>query len=121
MTPNAILKAWKPDDGKGGTIDSNGHYVAGQSPTLYHHDFPCVVQGFVRSQVRDATDGSVIEEPGRISIDAPRMTFELGDFVSVTYDDHAITDRVGEIRRLAWTTRGRRQTIIWVQWLKGLA
>jgi len=117
VTPNATLSAWKPDDGNGGAVDANGHYVEGSAPVNYHTDFPCTVQGFVRSQIRDATDGGVMVEPGRITIDAARSTFELGDFLSVTYDDKAVLGRVGEIRRLTWTTRGTRQTIIWVQWL----
>ena len=118
MTSNATLRAWKRDDDTGGAIDGDGHYAEGSPPTFYVSDYPCRVQGFLRAEVRDATDGSVITEPGRISIDRPRDEFEMGDFVSVTYDDGAVVGRIGEVRKIAWNSRGRVATVLWVQWLQ---
>jgi hypothetical protein len=121
MTPNATVKAWKPDEDVGGTTDADGRYVPGEAPLPYLIDYPCNAQWMVRSEVRDAIDGSVIVEPCRLSLDASRGLFTLGDYVSVTYDDGDVVDRVGEIRRLSRIARGTRTTIIWVQWLKGQA
>lgn len=119
MTHNGTLKAWKRDEDTGGDIDSAGRYVPGASVSYFVEDWPCLVQAMMRGEIRDESTGKVLIEPGRISLDYDHTAFEVGDYISVTYRSEVstVTDREGEVRKRAFSSRGRRNTILYVEWL----
>lgn len=113
---NATIDCWRPDnESVGGAINSTtGRFEPGSFKQPYLSAEPCLVQGFSRTEMRDITEFGSALDPARVSLDVVSSSFKIGDYVSVTYRD--VDTRLGEIRSIGYNTRGRRQTILVIEW-----